>query len=155
MRIQKKFQGTVPKNKILNTHSDSETDTYSCNKINELISSGTGTGTIDFEGDVIFDFAGTYYETIKTAIELDIQANQPYTNNTFLNDIIELLFGGVVVASNGIGVGLSSLVGNIAIQEGAMSSFMSIILIFGGIALAFALSRWVVNLIGSLGQRNR
>lgn len=52
MRIQKKFQGTVPKNKILNTHSDSETDTYSCNKINELISSGTGTGTIDFEGDI-------------------------------------------------------------------------------------------------------
>lgn len=39
MRIQKKFQGTVPENKILNTSSISETDTYSCKKINELVTS--------------------------------------------------------------------------------------------------------------------
>lgn len=41
-RIQKKFQGTVPENKILNTFSDSLTDTYSCNKINELVNSASG-----------------------------------------------------------------------------------------------------------------
>jgi glycerophosphoryl diester phosphodiesterase len=51
MKIQKKFQGTVPENKILNTHSDSETDTYSCNKINELVGSG-GSGEISIDGDI-------------------------------------------------------------------------------------------------------
>lgn len=45
MRIQKKFQGTVPKNKILDTYSESQTDTYSCKTINDLV--GAGGGSID------------------------------------------------------------------------------------------------------------
>lgn len=36
MRIRKAFQGTIPPNKILDTYSTSKTDTYSCNKVNEL-----------------------------------------------------------------------------------------------------------------------
>ena len=36
MLIQKKFQGTIPDNKILNMESDSQTDTYSCDFINNL-----------------------------------------------------------------------------------------------------------------------
>lgn len=35
MKIKKTFQGTVPENKILNSDSSSETDTYSCKYINE------------------------------------------------------------------------------------------------------------------------
>ena len=35
MIIQKKYQGTVPENKILDTHSNSNTDTYSCNYTNK------------------------------------------------------------------------------------------------------------------------
>lgn len=42
MRIQKKFQGKIPDNKILNMFSKSLTDTYSCDFINNL----TGTGEI-------------------------------------------------------------------------------------------------------------
>lgn len=85
----------------------------------------------------------------------DIALNVPYTNNTFLQDIISLLVGGISATATGIGVGINTLVTDIAIQSGAMSSFVSIVLIFGAFALAFALSRWVVNLITSLGQRNR
>lgn len=40
MKIQKKFQGVVPENKILDTYSESETDTYSCNYINSVVESG-------------------------------------------------------------------------------------------------------------------
>lgn len=36
--IQKKFQGVIPDNKILDMYSESITDTYSCNMINSLIS---------------------------------------------------------------------------------------------------------------------
>lgn len=36
MKIKKMFQGTVPENKILNTHSDSQTDVYACDYINKL-----------------------------------------------------------------------------------------------------------------------
>ena len=34
MKIRKAFQGTVPENKILDTYSTSQTDTYSCNYVN-------------------------------------------------------------------------------------------------------------------------
>lgn len=34
MRIKKVYQGTVPENKILGTYTTSNTDTYSCNYIN-------------------------------------------------------------------------------------------------------------------------
>lgn len=37
MLIQKKFQGDIPENKILDTHSTSNTDAYSCNYVNEFI----------------------------------------------------------------------------------------------------------------------
>lgn len=36
MKIRKKFQGTLPENKILNIESTSQTDTYSCEYINNL-----------------------------------------------------------------------------------------------------------------------
>lgn len=35
MKIRKAFQGTVPENKILDTYSTSQTDTYSCNYVND------------------------------------------------------------------------------------------------------------------------
>lgn len=34
MKIKKMYQGTVPENKILDTYSNSATDTYSCNYVN-------------------------------------------------------------------------------------------------------------------------
>lgn len=36
MLIEKKYQGTLPDNKIVNTMSDSQTDCYSCDYINNL-----------------------------------------------------------------------------------------------------------------------
>lgn len=36
MKIKKMYQGTAPENKILNTHSNSQTDVYSCDYINKL-----------------------------------------------------------------------------------------------------------------------
>ena len=41
MKIRKAFQGTVPENKILDTYSTSQTDTYGCNYINKLGSYST------------------------------------------------------------------------------------------------------------------
>lgn len=40
MKIKKVYQGSVPENKILNTHSNSQTDTYSCDYINNEIIAG-------------------------------------------------------------------------------------------------------------------
>ena len=37
MRIKKMFQGQLPENKIVNTKSNSQTDTYSCDYINNMI----------------------------------------------------------------------------------------------------------------------
>ena len=46
MKIKKKFQGTIPENKILDTPSSSKTDTYSCNMINQKFTQGIE----EFEG---------------------------------------------------------------------------------------------------------
>lgn len=67
-RIQKKFQGTIPENKILNMYSQSITDTYSCDMINNL----TGSGPIS-ETDP------TVPEYVKNITEDDLQR---WNNNT-------------------------------------------------------------------------
>lgn len=48
MKIRKKFQGTVPDNKILNTNSNSQVDTYSCDKINHLVKFAGGGSAMAF-----------------------------------------------------------------------------------------------------------
>ena len=77
----------------------------------------------------------------------------------FLTEAVQLLVGAITGVASGIGQGLSTLVDSIAKTTNGntteMSAFMAIILIFGGISLAFGLSRWVVNLVASLGARNR
>ena len=41
MRIRKAFQGSIPPNKILDTYSTSQTDTYSCNYVNNFTNYST------------------------------------------------------------------------------------------------------------------
>ena len=45
MRIKKIYQGELPENKILNTESTSQTDTYSCDYINKVNACATATIT--------------------------------------------------------------------------------------------------------------
>ena len=63
MRIKKMFQGTVPENKILNMDSNSQTDTYSCAKINEMASSGGGSGV---SIDMIYPVGSIYISASNT-----------------------------------------------------------------------------------------
>ena len=70
MRIQKKFQGKIPDNKILNMFSESLTDTYSCDFINNL--TGAGNITIKEEDPTVPDF-------IKNLTQEDIDK---WNNNT-------------------------------------------------------------------------
>ena len=46
MKIRKKYQGVLPDNKIVNTESNSQTDTYSCDYINNMTFPGGG-GNLD------------------------------------------------------------------------------------------------------------
>ena len=48
MRVKKMFQGKVPENKILSTYSDSPTDTYSCDYVNQLIEPEDLTSQLSF-----------------------------------------------------------------------------------------------------------
>lgn len=63
MRIRKKFQGVLPEHRILDTISQSQTDTYSCRKINELIANaggGGGTGGSGVSVDQIYPVGSIY-----------------------------------------------------------------------------------------------
>lgn len=111
---------------------------------------------VNFEYSITWNLNSNIYSNIKNAIELDIAANNSqYSYFDFLADSISLLVGGIVPTASGIGGGLSTLVNALAISNNGISPFAAIIFIFGGIALALGLSRCVVNLISSLGQRNR
>lgn len=43
MRIRKTFQGQLPENKVIDGYSNSQTDAYSCNRINRINKEGTPT----------------------------------------------------------------------------------------------------------------
>jgi len=76
-----------------------------------------------------------------------------------LNEIIEILTGGITGISTGIGAGLSTLAKSIFLQgttgSETLSTFGVLIVVFAGISLAIGLCRWVVNFVTSLGARNR
>lgn len=79
-----------------------------------------------------------------------------------LQEIVEILVGGITNVATGIGSGLQSLVTNIFLTGAGttespyhLSTMGIVIVVFGGIGLALGLSRWVLNFVTSLGARNR
>ena len=94
MKIRKKFQGTVPDNKILNTNSDSQVDTYSCDKINRLVKLSGNSG-MDFstEEQVVgtwIDGKPVYAKTV--VVENDSNSTLLTLNHGIenLNEIIDV-----------------------------------------------------------------
>lgn len=81
------------------------------------------------------------------------------TWSQFLTEAISLIVGGITGVATGIGGGLSTLVTSLAYEgtgnDKTMSAFMAVIFVFCGISLAITLCRWCVNLLSSLGNRNR
>ena len=75
-----------------------------------------------------------------------------------LQEIVTLLVSGLNQFAVGFGQGVVSLVTAIMIDNSGDSMKLSItggvIVIFAGVSLCIALSRWVMNLITSLGARN-
>lgn len=75
-----------------------------------------------------------------------------------LQQIIEILVGGITGIAAGIGEGLSLLVQNIFLEVSetgdptGLSVFGGVVVIFAGVALAIGLSRMVVTWIQSLGN---
>lgn len=81
------------------------------------------------------------------------------TGIQILQAIIEILVGGITSVAEGIGSGLSSLAQSVFLtgtgDTQSLSTFGVLIIVFAGISLAVGLSRWVVNFVASLGNRNR
>lgn len=78
---------------------------------------------------------------------------------TILTSIIEIIVGGLVGIGEGIGGALSSMAQAIFLQTNGdtttLSVFAIVVFIFGALSLGFGLTRWVLNLITSWGNRNR
>lgn len=73
-----------------------------------------------------------------------------------LTEFISLLTGGITGIASGVGEGVSTLAESIFLQgetTKSLSVFGGIIGIFAGISLAIGLSRWVMNLVTSLGAK--
>ena len=78
--------------------------------------------------------------------------------SAILTEIIQLLTGGLTQMATGLGSGLQSFVTSIFVDNTGstpqLTTFGGIIVIFGGVALAIGLSRWVMNYLTSLGASN-
>lgn len=73
-----------------------------------------------------------------------------------LNNILDILTGGITTVSTSIGAGLSSLAQSIFLTStGALSTFGILIVAFAGISLALGLCRLVYQFLTSLGSRNK
>lgn len=74
-----------------------------------------------------------------------------------LTEMISLLTGGIKGMATGIGEGLQELVTKVFTtgtgETLALSTFGAVVCIFGGIALAVGLSKFIVKWVGSLGSR--
>ena len=73
-----------------------------------------------------------------------------------LSSIIDLLTDGITGMATGLGSGLQALVSNIFLDttgtSPALSTFGGVIVIFGAVALAIGLSKFVVNWLTSWGN---
>lgn len=79
------------------------------------------------------------------------------TGTAIVAAIIDILVSGLTGIGEGIGKALSVMASSIFLNtEGtSMSLFGSLIIVFAAISLGLALTRWVLNFITSLGNRNR
>lgn len=73
-----------------------------------------------------------------------------------LQEIIQILTGGLTQFASGLGTGLNQFVTNIFLEgtgeTQTLSAFGIIVVVFSGIALAVGLSRFVVNMLTSFGR---
>ena len=73
--------------------------------------------------------------------------------------IVEILVSGLTGIGQGIGTALSTMATSIFMQgtgsEQSLSVFGTLVIVFCAISLGLALTRWVLNFITSLGNRNR
>lgn len=74
---------------------------------------------------------------------------------SILTEIIEILTGGIVGISEGVGAGLQSLATNIFLDGTGDATTLSVmgtlIVVFAGIGLAIGLSKFVLYWVASLG----
>lgn len=106
-----------------------------------------------FTSSITYIFDADAFESAFNSIQLDLPSSTPVNPQDWLTEIISLLTGGIVGISSGIGTGVSSLVGDIFINNGALSVFGATIVVFAAISLAVGLCRFIVNYLTSLGAK--
>lgn len=73
--------------------------------------------------------------------------------------IVQIIISAIVPIGEGIGSGLSKLATSLFMttvgETTTLSVFAVLVIVFAAISLGFALTRWVLNFVTSLGNRNR
>jgi hypothetical protein len=74
--------------------------------------------------------------------------------SSILQEIIELLVGGITSIASGIGTGLSTLVEKIFLNadKTGLSTYGGVIIIFAGVSLAVALCTKIVTWVTTMGN---
>ncbi|MGN1040519.1 MAG: hypothetical protein ACI4QL_03720 [Candidatus Fimimonas sp.] len=77
------------------------------------------------------------------------------TGAQIVQAIVDIIVSAIVPIGKAIGAGLSDLATALFIGEAGLTVFGTLIIVFAAISLGFALTRWVLNFVTSLGNRNR
>lgn len=115
--------------------------------------------TIPFEYDLVFNFSSDYYSDFKSAIELDIQANNPSDNMPqVLDDFVGVLTTAIGSLASGIAGGVTAMAQDLFLQDDGegnitgLSVFGGIVALFAGLALAVAITTKVYTWVTTLGN---
>lgn len=76
-----------------------------------------------------------------------------------MTEIVNIFTSGITGIGGAVAEGLSELAQGVFLtgtgDAQTLSVFGALIILFSAISLGFSLCRWIVNMVGSLGARNR
>lgn len=127
MKIKKTFQTTVPTGKVLNNYTESNTDTYSCDYVNELetyYTDETRVGTW-------IDGKPIYRKVYQISIS---QANVDVNTNLNISNLDKVLNFSGSISSNGLYVPLNYSYSNTNVRCYITASLIQITSAFTGTA---------------------
>lgn len=123
------------------------------------IYSGEDEIATSFEYDLIWTFGSDVYSAIKSAIELDVQANTPSDNMPqVLDDFVGVLTTAIGSLASGIAGGVTAMAQDLFLQDDGegnitgLSVFGGIVALFAGLALAVGITTKVYTWVTTLGN---
>lgn len=98
---------------------------------------------------VLTSVGSSIYGSIQSAINSDLAG---MSGVDVVTDIVGILVSGLSSLASGLGTGISAFATALAFQDGALSPYFILVVVFAGVALAVGLTTKIFNWLSNLGN---